>query len=70
MKDLPELDFITDAEPNATTTRTGWEAVRFELADEEDEDTLITEDFFVTFVTLCLKIRFETLNFFLLRVRE
>jgi len=51
MKDLPELDFITDAEPNATTTRTGWEAVRFELADEEDEDTLITEDFFVTFVT-------------------
>jgi len=51
MKDLPDLDFITDAEPNGGGQRTGWETVRFELADEEDEDTLITNDFFVSFVT-------------------
>ena len=46
-------DFITEEERTVAPEGTGWETVRFELADEEpdDEDTNIAEAFFVSFVS-------------------
>ena len=51
MNEWPHLDFITDGEATGPAQRTGWETVRFELADEETVDEEITNDFFGSFVT-------------------
>jgi len=49
MNEWPQLDFVTDGDADAAKQRTGWETVRFELADEEAADEEITRDFFVSF---------------------
>ena len=53
MSERIKLDFITEEDATAAAEGTGWETVRFELADEEpdDEDTNIAEAFFVSFVS-------------------
>jgi hypothetical protein len=50
MNDWNKLDFVTDDDAEVVKRRTGWETVRFELADDEpsDDEESIARKFFLS----------------------
>ena len=54
MNDWNKLEFVTEEESTVADQRSGWSAVRFQLADEDaaGEDESIAENFFVSFDSL------------------